>query len=106
MSERHHQHQQSQSERNQVIPDVLNGEADSRERGSISEDSGRADSNVFHNDEAFERYQMGQGNKSSWQGSKPSVKFNHHARGGAKEKAENPTKESLAEELDFSGASF
>ncbi|KAF8153076.1 hypothetical protein B0H34DRAFT_861273 [Crassisporium funariophilum] len=63
-------------------------QGESEEAGGVD----RSNANIFHNDEAFERFEMG-GEKPS--GKKPlegaaewrSIKMNHKAPGGAKRKA-------------------
>ncbi|KAJ3494522.1 hypothetical protein NLJ89_g10789 [Agrocybe chaxingu] len=69
------------------------------------EDQGGSDHNMFHNDEAFERYEMGghqrhePGNKGDDVAAKnyQSVRMNHKARGTSKQKAE----ETAAGDLHF-----
>ncbi|EAU84011.1 hypothetical protein CC1G_11449 [Coprinopsis cinerea okayama7 len=94
---------QQQSQRNQVIPEEMEAQKHiHRHRGSVNE-QGQADSPIFRDDEAFARYQMGDPNphrqadeKTQVNTMNQSITQNHHARGGAKEKAkEGPRREEM-----------
>ncbi|PPR03398.1 hypothetical protein CVT24_012523 [Panaeolus cyanescens] len=68
-----------------------------QKRGNNVTAVGKKDHDMFHNDEAFERYEMGgdRGNPPTRQTEKrgisdwESLRFNHHARGGQKMRAED-----------------
>ncbi|KDR77254.1 hypothetical protein GALMADRAFT_246558 [Galerina marginata CBS 339.88] len=77
-----------------------------RHRIASLETEGSGSSNIFNDDITFEKYEMGNDGKKE-KGSKArnddvaSVKFNHKARGSAKEKIENEAGKDQMDNIHF-----